>query len=269
MVGQLLLIGCGRMGGSLLRCWFEAGTIDRALAVDPVPPPTPLPAGVELVGALELLGDPLPDTIVLAVKPQMLDPVLAALRPRLPRSALVISIAAGKTLSYFAERLGASVATVRAMPNTPASIGRGMTVCCAGLRVDAAQKKAVSALMAAAGEVAWLDDESLMHAVTAVSGSGPAYVFHLIEALAAAGEAVGLPAELARRLARQTVAGSGELARLSPDAPAKLRAAVTSPGGTTAAALQVLMAPGEGLTDLMTRAVAEACRRSRELSGEG
>ena len=264
MTRQILLVGCGRMGGSLLRCWIESGIVDRAIAVDPAP--VAVPAGVEIVAELSELSDPLPPVIVLAVKPQMMDSVLAVLRPRMPPSALVLSIAAGKGLSYFAERLGPSLAIVRAMPNTPASIGRGMTVCCAGANVGVVHRETVTALMAAAGEVAWLDDESLMHAVTAVSGSGPAYVFHLIEAMEAAGVAAGLPAELARRLARATVTGSGELARLSPDDPAKLRADVTSPGGTTAAALQVLMGPN-GLTELMTKAVAEACRRSRELSG--
>ena len=137
------------MGGSLLRCWIETGIVDRAIAVDPTP--TAVPAGVEIVADLAQLPDPLPSTIVLAVKPQLIDSVLAILRPRVPPDALVLSIAAGKGLSYFAERLGPSAAIVRAMPNTPAAIGRGMTVCCAGPNVGAAQRETITALMAAAG----------------------------------------------------------------------------------------------------------------------
>jgi pyrroline-5-carboxylate reductase len=207
----------------------------------------------------------LPNTILLAVKPQMLDQALAPLAARLPKDALVISIAAGKTLAYFAERLGPGTAIIRTMPNTPAAIGRGITVCCAGPGVTADQRDLADRLMKAAGDVAWIEDEALMHAVTAVSGSGPAYVFHLIEALEAAAVAAGLPPDLAARLARATVTGAGELARQSADTPAKLRTDVTSPGGTTAAALAVLMAD-PGLTALMTRAVAAATARSEELS---
>jgi pyrroline-5-carboxylate reductase len=177
----------------------------------------------------------------------------------------VISIAAGKTLSYFADRLGSEVAVIRTMPNTPAAIGRGITVCCAGAAVSAAQRATADALLCSVGQVAWTADETLMHAVTAVSGSGPAYVFLLIEALQAAAVAAGLPADLAARLARDTVTGSGELARQSSDDPAKLRADVTSPGGTTAAALAVLMAE-DGLPDLMKRAVAAATARSEEMA---
>lgn len=263
MALPVLLIGCGRMGGSLLRGWLESGAVDRPIAVEPAP--QGIPAGVTVAAELGAVPDPLPDTILLAVKPQMLDAVLPALKPRLPKSALIISIAAGKTLAYFADRLGASVATVRTMPNTPAAIGRGITVCYAGSAVSAGQRAVAETLMSAVGEVAWIEDETLMHAVTAVSGSGPAYVFLLIEALASAGMAAGLPADLARRLARATVGGAGELACVSTDDPAKLRADVTSPGGTTAAALAVLMGAG-GLPDLMERAVAAAAARSEELA---
>jgi pyrroline-5-carboxylate reductase len=187
------------------------------------------------------------------------------LAPRLPDGALVISIAAGKTIAWLAERLGPAARVVRTMPNTPAAIGRGITVCCAGPGVDDRGRALTDRLMQAVGEVAWIDDEALMHAVTAVSGSGPAYVFLLIEALTGAAAAAGLPADLAARLARATVAGSGELARLSADSPARLRADVTSPGGTTQAALAVLMADG-GLARLMEDAVAAAAARSRELA---
>ncbi len=250
------------MGGSLLQGWREAGVVDSVTVVDPALPDL---SGVAVVAALADLAGALPSTILLAVKPQMLDTVMPALATRLPDGALVISIAAGKTIAYFADRLPASAAIVRTMPNTPAAIGRGFTVCCAGPTVTDEQRTTVDILMRAVGDVAWVDDESLMHAVTAVSGSGPAYVFHLIEALEAAAVSAGLPPALAAQLARATVTGAGELARQSPDAPSKLRADVTSPGGTTAAALAVLM--GErGLTELMTRAVAAATARSEELA---
>jgi pyrroline-5-carboxylate reductase len=262
MSKSVLLIGCGRMGGSLLKGWRESGAVDSAIVVDPALPPLP---GVTVVASLAEVPGTLPKTILLAVKPQMLDAVLPGLKERLPPDALVISIAAGKTLAYFADRLGPSVAVVRTMPNTPAAIGRGITVCCAGANVDAAGRALTDTLLSAVGQVTWTDDESLMHAVTAVSGSGPAYVFLLIEALQAAAEAAGLPVDLAARLARETVTGSGELARQSSDAPAKLRADVTSPGGTTAAALAVLMAD-DGLPALMKRAVAAATARSEELA---
>ncbi len=205
-----------------------------------------------------------PDMVVLAVKPQMMD---AALPPYARyKNAVFLSIAAGKTLGYFAGTLGESAAVVRAMPNTPAAVGRGMTVAVANGHVPAAGRALASALLAAVGEVAWIEDEAQMDAVTAVSGSGPAYVFLLAEALAQAGEAAGLPADLAARLARATVAGSGELLHRAADEAAVLRQNVTSPGGTTFAALQVLMAE-DGLTPLLTRAVAAAADRSRQLAG--
>ena len=259
---DILLIGCGRMGGSLLRGWRQAGMVEHATVVDPALPNL---ADATVVPRLDALEGSLPNTILLAVKPQMLDQVMPALSERLPGGALIISIAAGKTIRYFADRLPAGASIVRTMPNTPAAVGRGFTVCCAGPAVTAEQRATADALMRAVGDVAWIDDESLMHAVTAVSGSGPAYVFHLIEAVEAAAVAAGLPRELAAQLARATVTGAGELARQSPDAAAKLRADVTSPGGTTAAALAVLMGE-DGLTELLTRAVAAAAARSEELS---
>jgi pyrroline-5-carboxylate reductase len=179
---------------------------------------------------------------------------------------LVLSIMAGRTLAFLQAKLPPNTAVVRAMPNTPASVGRGITVVVANTRVSTRQRKQASGLLAAIGKVEWIDNEKLMDAVTAVSGSGPAYVFLLTEALIQAGTTAGLPAELAARLARETVAGSGELlARSSLDA-ATLRQNVTSPGGTTAAALEVLMGPG-GFTTLLTKAIAAATRRSNELAG--
>ena len=265
MIDDILLIGCGRMGGALLSGWRAAGTVGRAVIVDPAP--GAIPEGIEILPDLASLPDPLPQTILLAVKPQMMDAVMAPLAPLLPAGALVVSIAAGKPLAYFAERLGEAVPVIRTMPNTPAAIGRGITVCCAGARADVGHRRTAEALMSAVGRVAWVEDERLMHAVTALSGSGPAYVFLLIEAMAAAGVAAGLPTALAGELALATVAGAGELARQSGEAPAKLRADVTSPAGTTAAALEILMEEG-GLSALIERAVAAAAARSRVLAGE-
>jgi pyrroline-5-carboxylate reductase len=259
---ESLLIGCGRMGGALLKGWRESGIADRPLVVDPALPPL---ADVTVVASLSDLPDPLPGAVLLAVKPQMMGQALPPLAERLPEGALVVSIAAGKTIGYLAENLGPRARIVRAMPNTPAAIGRGITVCCAGPGVDQAGRDLADRLMRAVGDVAWVDDEALMHAVTALSGSGPAYVFLLIEAMAAAGVAAGLPPELSARLARATVEGAGELARVSPDDPAKLRQDVTSPRGTTEAALKVLLAD-DGLAHLMRHAVAAATARSEELA---
>jgi pyrroline-5-carboxylate reductase len=180
-------------------------------------------------------------------------------------ATLFLSIVAGKTLAGLARHLGRA-ALVRTMPNLPAAIGRGFTVACANALVTPDQRQLCDALLAAVGESAWVDDEALLDAVTAVSGSGPAYVFLLIEAMARAGEREGLPADLALRLARSTVAGAGALAQLSDESPAQLRESVTSPGGTTQAALDLLMA-ADGLEALMVRAVAAAAARSRVLAG--
>jgi pyrroline-5-carboxylate reductase len=221
-------------------------------------------AAVKTIG--ELPASLKPDVIVFAVKPQALDDIAPGYRPYAEAGAVALSIAAGKTIAVFERHLGGRAAIVRTMPNTPAAVGRGITVACANGHVTAAQRALCQALLEAVGEVAWVEDEALLDPVTAVSGSGPAYVFLLIECLAEAGIAAGLPADLAQRLARATVIGSGELARLSDETAAQLRKNVTSPGGTTAAALEVLM--GErGLRELMTRAVAAATRRSRELAG--
>jgi pyrroline-5-carboxylate reductase len=200
----------------------------------------------------------------MAVKPQAMDAVLPPLAKLAGPHTLVLSIAAGCRIATFEQHLPKATAVVRAMPNTPAAIGRGISVCVANAHVTPRQKALCDRLLAAVGEVGWIDDESLMDAVTAVSGSGPAYVFLLVEALAEAGVAAGLDASLAMRLARATVSGTGELLHQSRLEPAKLRENVTSPGGTTAAALSVLMAPG-GLGALMKRAVAAAVKRGKEL----
>jgi len=243
------------------------GWLDRGVAAQDVVVVEPSGqigrAGITVAkGADELPAGFTPDVVVLAVKPQMMD---GALPPYAGfHNALFLSIAAGKTLSYFAGKLG-DVAMVRAMPNTPAAVRRGMTVAVPNGKVSLAQRQCAEALLASVGDVAWVENEDLMDAVTAVSGSGPAYVFLLAEVLAQAGVAAGLPEDLASRLARATVSGSGELLNRSTESAAQLRQNVTSPAGTTYAALQVLMA-GDGMEPLMTKAVAAASQRSKELA---
>lgn len=255
----ILLVGCGKMGGAMRAGWLESG---RSVAV--VEPGPSAPPGA-VAGPDALPAGLRPAAVVLAVKPQEAAKVLPAYA-RFAASAVFLSIMAGRTVGGMRALLGEGAAVVRAMPNTPAAVRQGITVACPGPGVTAAQRALCTDLLAAIGEVAWVEDEALMDPVTAVSGSGPAYVFLLAEAMEAAGIAQGLPAELARLLARRTVAGSGALLAASAEDAAQLRRNVTSPGGTTAAALAVLMAE-DGIPALMRRAVAEATRRSRELAG--
>ena len=265
--GTIVLVGCGQMGSAMLRGWLARGAAERFLVVEPAGAPAALAdaAGVTFYRAADdLPAGLLPDAVVFAVKPQLIDAVVPAYRRWVRPQTLFLSIAAGTTIAGLARHLGAA-AIVRSMPNTPAAIGRAITVACPNPRVGAAQRELCDALLAAIGDSTWVEDEALMDAVTAVSGSGPAYVFLLIEALAEAGVGVGLPADLALRLARATVAGAGELARLSPETPTRLRDNVTSPGGTTRAALDILMAEN-GLAPLLERAVAAATARSRALA---
>jgi pyrroline-5-carboxylate reductase len=264
---SLVLVGCGKMGTAMLRGWLAGNAASRFLVVEPAGAPLGLASGasVEWHAAADSLPAALkPDAVVLAVKPQVVDTVLPLYRRWVHPETVFVSIVAGTTLGGLARHLGPA-ALVRTMPNTAAAIGRAITVACANAMVTQAQRRLCDRLLAAIGESAWVEDEALIDAVTAVSGSGPAYVFLLIEALARAGEAEGLPPDLALRLARSTVAGSGELARVSAESPAVLRENVTSPGGTTRAALDVLMA-GDGLEPLIRRAVAAAAARSRELA---
>ena len=265
----LALVGAGKMGGAMLQGWLSLGLAPGGVRVfDPFPSDEMKALCAARGVALNppLAGAAPPEVVVLAIKPQMLDEASASIAPLIGPATLVISIMAGKTIANIVARLPAS-AIVRAMPNTPAAVGRGITGAAANAQVTAAQRAAADALLRAIGQLEWVADESLIDAVTAVSGSGPAYVFHLVEALAAAGAAVGLPADIALRLARATVEGSGELMFQEPGTSAEqLRKNVTSPGGTTAAALEVLMG-ADGLTPLMTRAVAAAKRRAAELSG--
>jgi len=254
------------MGGALLEGWIGLGLAPaRVVVIEPQPaaPIMALAARGLRINPPEKISA---DAIVLAVKPQTAPEAIPAIGALVAPATVVISIMAGRTRGFLAAALPKNTAIVRAMPNTPAAIGRGITVAAPGPGVTPAQRQIAHALLAATGAVEWIADEALMDAVTAVSGSGPAYVFLLTEALARAGAAAGLPRDLAERLARATVAGSGELMRRSSLDAATLRANVTSPGGTTAAALDVLMAK-DGLADLMERAVAAATRRGRELAG--
>ena len=271
--GSLLLVGCGKMGGALLGGWLERGVAPGSVTV--VEPQADLAAGFAERGVNAVTGpgalppdsapEAAPAVVVLAVKPQQMDAVLPDYARFARPGTVFLSIAAGKNIAYFEGHLGTGAAIVRAMPNTPAAVGRGMSVLCANARVSAAQRHTCGDLLAAVGETAWVDDEALLDPVTAVSGGGPAYVFLLIECLAEAGAAAGLPEDLAMRLARVTVAGAGELVHRAEEPAGTLRENVTSPGGTTLEALKVLMAP-DGLQALMTRAIAEATRRSRELA---
>ena len=263
ITGAIALAGAGKMGGAMLTGWLAQGlNFSRVVVIEPAPSAeiTALAArGVRLnpkdAGPIE--------TLVVAVKPQSFRDAGAALKPLVGASTLVVSIMAGMTITAVSQVCGGAV--VRAMPNTPAAIGRGITVAVAARSVSRTQRATAHALLSATGSVEWVDDETLMDAVTAVSGSGPAYIFLLAEELARAGVAAGLPEALATKLARETVAGSGELLHRSDLSAATLRQNVTSPGGTTAAALSVLMSK-DGLQQLMVRAVAAATARSKELA---
>ena len=264
--GTLVLVGAGKMGSAMLEGWFGLGLDPgRVLVLEPEPSAEVTALAARGVRLNSQAGEQEPAAvIVLAVKPQIGAQVLSGLAPFVGPSTLVVSIMAGRTLRFLSEALPPGAAIVRAMPNTPASIGRGITVAVKNAAVSATQRNLAHRLLAATGGIEWIADEALLDAVTAVSGSGPAYVFLLAESLTRAGVAAGLPAKLAARLALETVAGSGELLRRSGLDPATLRENVTSPGGTTAAALNVLMA-SDGLGRLMEAAIAAATRRSREL----
>jgi pyrroline-5-carboxylate reductase len=267
---SIVLVGAGKMGQAMLGGWLALGIDPECItAIDP---------GLDEAGRallakqrVDLRADPKgiapPQVLVLAIKPQMLDTAASDLVELIGERTLVLSILAGKRIGDLASRLGGSPPIVRAMPNTPAAVGRGISAAVAGPTVSERQSEMAQALLSAIGRVEWVEDEALIDAVTAVSGSGPAYVFLLTECMAAAGAEVGLPADLAMRLARATVEGAGELLFREPGSDAvTLRRNVTSPAGTTAAALEVLMAK-DGLAPLIKRAVAAAARRAAELAG--
>jgi pyrroline-5-carboxylate reductase len=261
---SIYLIGAGRMGGALLRGWLAAGFSAGSLSVKE---PNPSPELAELLKDRGIPETPnsAPDVLVLAVKPQIMTEVLNEAASHAGHHSVVLSIAAGRTIASVARHFSPTSAIVRAMPNLPAEIGRGITALYANEHVTSSQRELCETLMRAVGDTTWIVDEHLMDAVTAVSGSGPAYVFYLAECLASAGREAGLPPDLANQLARATVTGAGELLHRSTLSPAELRENVTSPAGTTAAALSVLMRK-DGLEEIMDEAVDAAASRSRELS---
>jgi pyrroline-5-carboxylate reductase len=265
-MGDLLLVGCGKMGGAMLEGWLTRGLAAADVVVaEPIDALRPRTAGVRAVASTSDVAKK-PEIVVLAVKPQSMDGVLPDLKRFADEGAVFLSIAAGKTLKYFASHLGSTAKVVRSMPNTPAAVRQGITVATAARGVSEAEKKRCHQLLEAVGQVVWVDDEALMDPVTALSGSGPAYVFLLVEAMAAAGAKLGLTPDMAMQLARATVAGSGELLKQSSEPASQLRVNVTSPGGTTAEALKVLMA-ADGIQPVFDKALAAASRRSKELAG--
>ncbi|HCQ65803.1 MAG TPA: pyrroline-5-carboxylate reductase [Rhodobacteraceae bacterium] len=258
----LVLLGCGKMGSAMLAGWLAQGLSAQSVwVIDPNP-------SAWLQGTGVHLNTDLPDSpavVLVAVKPQMMGDALPTLAALGNGETLFVSVAAGTPIAAFEAALGASTPIIRAMPNTPAAVGRGITAIIGNTRTTAAQLDLAETLLGAVGQVVRLEDEGQMDAVTAVSGSGPAYVFHLIETLAKAGEAEGLAPDLAMTLARATVAGAGALAEAAQESPSQLRVNVTSPGGTTQAALDVLMNDTDGFEALLARAVKAAADRSREL----
>lgn len=270
--GDVALVGCGNMGSAMLAGWLESGVRPERMVVQEPAPSDELVAlvskqGVRVVDVLQAsdFRSGTPAVVIMAVKPQLMDAVFSQLAPLLGADTLVISIAAGRTIASFEARSKPGTAVIRTIPNTPAAIGRGITVCVGNSAVGEDHRVACETLLSALGDVAWVEDEALIDAATAVSGSGPAYVFLLAECLADAARSLGLSDRLSAKLAEATVAGAGELMRQSQLPPGKLRENVTSPNGTTQAALDVLMAE-DGLRPLLKAAVEAACRRSRELS---
>jgi pyrroline-5-carboxylate reductase len=267
--GPLLLAGAGNMGYALLSGWLERGLDPASIVVQDPAPSSRIKQqldwhGIRVRAEVRSLPEP-PAVLLVAVKPQVMDQVFPPLAELARKKTVVLSVAAGRRIDGLEAYLAPGIAVVRAMPNTPSSVGRGITVAVGNRHLTAHQRETCDQLLRAVGEVTWIDDEGLMDAVTAVSGSGPAYVFYLAECLAKAGMDAGLPPELAQQLASWTVAGAGELLHRSDLDPALLRQNVTSPNGTTFAALQVLM-DENGLGKLMREAVAAAARRSRELA---
>jgi pyrroline-5-carboxylate reductase len=266
--GTLVLVGAGKMGGAMLEGWLKGGAqASRIVALDPAPPPEVKvlieASGVRLNPDVSSIQDA--EVVVVAVKPQLMEDVLPGVVSLKASKPLILSVAAGKTIASFERHFGADAAVIRTIPNTPAAVGRGITAMAANRHVSPAQMAMARSLLEAVGEVVTVENEAMIDAVTAVSGSGPADVFYLTECLAAAGEKVGLPKDLAMQLARATVAGAGELMRQSGTEAATLRQNVTSPKGTTYAALQVLMAEN-GMQPLFDKAIEEATKRSRELA---
>jgi pyrroline-5-carboxylate reductase len=265
-LAPVLLLGAGKMGSAMFAGWAANG-LPPSVLVDPGQPAGIARPQDKMVPSLDLVPASFqPGAVVLAIKPQMAAAILPALATRLPQSAVIVSILAGLTVERLSTLLGHTNPVVRAMPNTPAAIGQGMTVAIAGPGVTSAQLQLCDALLQASGELAWLHDEALIDPITSVSGCGPAYVFLLAELLEQSGLALGIPPALARQLARQTVAGAGALLAASEEDSAQLRRNVTSPNGVTERALAVLMAP-QAWPAAIQAALAAATARSRELAG--
>ncbi|ATF17616.1 pyrroline-5-carboxylate reductase [Phaeobacter gallaeciensis] len=263
----IVLLGCGKMGSAMLAGWLDQGVSpDRISVIDPNPSDWLRQSGVHINAPLPEAGADAPGIVLIAVKPQMMGEALPQLQQLGNGETLFISVAAGTSIATYETLLGAETPIVRAMPNTPAAVGRGITAIIGNTCASADDVTGAETLLQAIGQTVRLEGEAQMDAVTGVSGSGPAYVFHLIETLAAAGEAEGLPADLAMQLAKATVAGAGALAEAAEETPAELRVNVTSPNGTTQAALEVLMDKDDGFPPLLRRAVAAASNRSKELS---
>lgn len=261
---RVLLVGCGKMGGAMLAGWRQWPGFEAAI-VEPMGQIEGDGKVIQYASADAIPDGFEPDAVVVAVKPQEMDKVAPSYRRYVRPETVFLSIAAGKTIAAFQGYWGEDAAIVRAMPNTPAAVGRGVTVLVGNAQVSEAQRALCQRLLEAVGQVEWVEDEGLLDAVTAVSGGGPAYVFLLMEALADAGVAAGLPRALSDAIARATVEGSGELSRQSPEKPETLRKNVMSPGGTTAEAVGVLDA-ADGIRPLFERAIAAATKRSRELA---
>ena len=262
----LVLLGCGKMGSAMLQGWLEGGLPPASVfVIDPNPSDWLRATGVVINGDLPSA----PAIVLIAVKPQMMGDALPAIAAMGNGATLFVSVAAGTPIDAFEAALGAQSPIVRAMPNTPAAVGKGITAIIGNTHATPAHLDLAQALLSAVGQVVRLDHEDQMDAVTGLSGSGPAYVFHMIECLARAGEAQGLAPELAMQLAKATVAGAGALAEAAEETPAQLRVNVTSPNGTTQAGLEVLMDEGAGLPPLIDKTVAAATNRSKELRNGG
>lgn len=267
-IGQVVLVGAGNMGGAMLSGWLKNGVPGASVTVIDPGPSDAMQTMIAEAGSLSVPVPPaglVADVLFLAIKPQMMADVLPGLKSLVGPSTVVVSVAAGTTLAVMREHLG-DAGMVRAMPNTPAMVGRGITGAYANDRVSDDQRDLVDRLLKVSGPVEWVNSEADINAVTAVSGSGPAYVFYLVECMAEAGRKAGLQADLAMRLARETVAGAGELLHQSRDDASRLRQNVTSPGGTTAAALSVLMDPQSGLQPVFDQAIEAARQRAEELA---
>ena len=267
---KLLLVGCGKMGSALLQGWLNAGLEAAQFYVqEPNPDAALADLGVHLNVDIGALQEAAPSVIILAIKPQLAVDILPSIALLAAPETLVISLMAGVSINTMSDLLGGEAAFVRTMPNTPAAIGAGMTALYASSGTQEDQKAAAEALLAAVGQTVWLDAEKVLDAVTAISGSGPAYLFHMVEALAAAGVNLGLQQDMAAQLAMQTIIGSASMLREDEADPRQLRVNVTSPGGTTEAALDVLMGDTGGLVDLMRRATQAAATRAGELAKIG